>query len=242
MGTSFAGKVAVVTGAGRAIGRATALLLASRGAAVVVNDSGVAPDGSNCSHGPAQEAAAEITAGGGRALANFASVAEWDQSRELVEAALTTFGKIDILVNDAALPDNKPVWQLEPATFASVMGANIGGTYNCTRRVAPHMMERKYGRIVNVISRAGLIGISDAPAYGAAKGAIFGFTNFISRDLAPYAINVNAVNPAATRTRMVVDAIKVPGRSKEHRERDERMLAGMPGARTGSTSGGIPSL
>lgn len=207
MGNHLEGKSAIVTGAGRGIGRATALELARLGAAVVVNDIGVASDGSGSDTGPARRVAEEIEAAGGSAAFNTDSVTEYASAEKIIATAIDRFGSIDILVNNAGLSAGKPIWELEPAMFQQVCFSHLLGTFNCTRCAVPHMRERGYGRIVNLVSRAGLVGIAGNAAYGAGKGGVFGFTNVVARDLAAFGISVNAVNPAATDTRMVSEAI-----------------------------------
>jgi NAD(P)-dependent dehydrogenase (short-subunit alcohol dehydrogenase family) len=204
----LAGRVAVVTGAGRGIGRATALELACQGAAVVVNDVGVEPDGSGRDASLASRVVAEIEAAGGRAAASADSVAEWAGAQRIVETALSRFGAIDVLVNNAGLSAGAPLWELEPALFERVVASHLHGTFYCTRAAAPHMKARGWGRIVNLVSRAGIIGVPGNAAYGAGKGGVFGLTNVASRDLAPFGITVNAVNPSSTDTRMVARAIE----------------------------------
>jgi NAD(P)-dependent dehydrogenase (short-subunit alcohol dehydrogenase family) len=204
------GKVAIVTGAGRGIGRATARLLAERGARVVVNDLGVDSDGSGSDPSVAGRVVAEIEASGGEALANADSVADFAGAGRLVEAALEGFGGLHILVNNAGLsaPGPMPIWEAEPELFARIVASHVAGTYNCTRHAAGHLKAQGRGSIVNLVSRAGLVGMPGTCAYGTAKGGIFAFTNVVSRDLAPFGVRVNAVNPASTETRMVTRAIE----------------------------------
>ncbi|MBM4406177.1 MAG: SDR family NAD(P)-dependent oxidoreductase [Chloroflexi bacterium] len=206
MERQLAGRVAVVTGAGRGIGRAIAHTLAEMGAAVVVNDLGTSTAGVGSDSTPADQVVAEIKARGGRAIANYESVAEFEGARRIIEAAVKTFGKIDILVNNAGTSTGAPIHELKPETFASVVGVHLFGTFNCTRHACEHMKRQRWGRIVNLVSRAALIGSTGTAPYGAGKGGIFGFTNVVSRDLAPYGITVNAVNPDAANTRMVTES------------------------------------
>ena len=202
------GRVAVVTGAGRGIGRATALELARQGAAVVVNDVGTELDGAGRDASLAARVAAEIEAAGGRAAASGESVAEWGSAQRIVATALERFGAVDVLVNNAGLSAGAPVFELEPALFERVVASHLHGSFYCMRAAAPHMKARGWGRIVNLVSRAGIIGVPGTAAYGAGKGGVFGLTNVASRDLAPFGVTVNAVNPSSTDTRMVARAIE----------------------------------
>jgi NAD(P)-dependent dehydrogenase (short-subunit alcohol dehydrogenase family) len=219
---AFNGKVAVVTGAGRGIGREVALLLASLGAKVVVNDLGVERDGSRSDEGPARVIAEQINRNGGDAIASFASVAEWDSAESIIRAAIDEFGGIDILVNVAGLSGSSSFADLGKEEFETVVGASLFGTFNCMRHAAPHMIAQKSGRIVNFLSRAGLVGMAGAGAYAAAKGGVFGLTNAVAPELLPHGILVNGVNPAATNTRMLQD-----GGSARSSEHHARMLAVM---------------
>jgi len=201
-------RVAIVTGAGRGIGRATAVELARLGAGVVVNDIGTATDGSGSDVNLAHQVVAEIEGMGGRAAASTHSVTDFAGAENIVRTAVESFGSADILVNNAGLSAGRPIWELDAELFQRVCFSHVLGTYNCTRCAVPHMRERGFGRIVNLVSRAGLIGMAGNAAYGAGKGGIFGFTNVISRELAPFGITVNAVNPSSTHTRMVTEAVE----------------------------------
>ncbi len=228
MSVRLDGRAAIVTGAGRGIGRATAILLGRLGAAVVVNDIGTSTDGSGADATVAERVAAEISEAGGRAVASRDSVAGFDTAGQIVETALRSFGRLDILVNNAGLSAGAPIWELDPALFERVTASHIQGTYNCTRHAVPHMRERGWGRIVNLVSRAGLIGSPGSAAYGAGKGAVFGFTNVVSRDLASSGITVNAVNPSATDTRMVTEAVEKARRvGGEGARRADNLLAAL---------------
>ena len=204
MSIDLEGRAAIVTGAGGGIGRATALELARLGAAVVVNDLGTALDGKGRDASKAETVAEEIRATGGRAVANADSVADFDAAGRIVGAALENFGSADILINNAGLTGPQArVWDIGPDTFEKVTASHIKGSYNCAHHACPHMKERGWGRVVNLVSRAGIIGMQGTLAYGTGKGGVFGFTNVLSRDLVDYGITVNAVNPASTETRMV---------------------------------------
>jgi NAD(P)-dependent dehydrogenase (short-subunit alcohol dehydrogenase family) len=202
------GRAAIVTGAGRGIGRATALALASRGASVIVNDLGASLDGTSTESGTAGAVVSEIEAAGGRAVANGDSVAEWPSAQRIVECALDHFGQIDFLVNNAGLSSVAPVWEIDVDDFDRVVRSHLHGAFYCLRAASPHMKERGFGRIVNLVSRAGLIGVASNGAYGAGKGGVFALTNVAARDLESFGVTVNAVNPAATETRMVTTAIE----------------------------------
>jgi len=208
MKTTLSGRTAIVTGAGRGIGRATALHLARMGANVVVNDLGAAMDGAGSDSAPAEAVTREIREAGGQAAANRDSVAEWEGAGRIVQTALDRFGSVDILVNNAGLSIATPIWELGPELFERICDSHVKGTFFCTRHAVPHMMKQRWGRIVNIVSRAGLIGVPSNGAYAAGKGGVFGLTNVISRDLAPYGITVNAVNPSSTETRMVTTAVE----------------------------------
>lgn len=213
MSASLEGKTAVVTGAGRGIGRATALELARLGASVVVNDIGTAHDGEGRDASLAEGVAEEIRAAGGRAAANADSVSEFDSAERIIQTARETFGAVDILVNNAGLSSQAPIWEIDPQTFRRVVATHLDGAFNCTRHAVLDMKERGWGRIVNLVSRSGLTGIVGTASYGAGKGGIFGLTNVCARDLAPFGITVNGVNPSSTETRMVMRAVDA-GRAK----------------------------
>lgn len=208
MSASLAGRTAVVTGAGRGIGRATALMLAELGAAVVVNDLGTTTDGVGADEGPATSVVREIEATGGRAIACTASVTDFAAVDRMMTDAVARFGGLDVVVNNAGLTAGQPIWEMDPETFQRVSASHAVGTFNCIRCAAPHLRARGGGRIVNLVSRAGLVGVPGAAAYAAGKGAVFALTNVAARDLAPFGITVNAVNPASTETRMVTQAVE----------------------------------
>ena len=206
--TSFAGRTAIVTGAGRGIGRATALQLARMGAAVVVNDLGTTIEGRGRDSAVADAVVAEIEAAGGRAMASAASVTDFAGVERMVADAVDRFGGVDVLVNNAGMSSTAPIWEMDPENFDRVSASHAKGTFNTIRCASPHMRARGWGRIVNLVSRAGLVGIPGTAAYAAGKGAVFALTNVAARDLASSGITVNAVNPGSTGTRMVLDAVE----------------------------------
>ena len=206
--TSLAGRTAIVTGAGRGIGRATALQLARMGAAVVVNDLGSTVEGTGHDAGVAAAVVAEIEKAGGQAIANAASVTDFTGVQDMVAEAVDRFASVDVLVNNAGMSTTAPIWEMDPDIFDRVSASHAKGTFNTIRCVAPHMRARGWGRIVNLVSRAGLVGIPGTAAYAAGKGAIFALTNVAARDLVSSGITVNAVNPGSTGTRMVLGAVE----------------------------------
>ena len=135
-------------------------------------------------------------------------MSEYDAAGRIITTAVDAFGSVDILVNNAGLSAGSVIWELEPELFNRVTAVHIQGAFNCTRHAVTHMKQRAWGRIVNLVSRSGLIGVAGSAAYGTGKGGLFGFTNVISRDLARFGITVNGVNPSSTDTRMVSEAIE----------------------------------
>ncbi len=224
MSVTLEGKAAVVTGSGRGIGRATAHLLARLGASVVVNDIGAELDGSGGDDGLAAVVAAEIEAAGGTAVASHDTVSEFDAAGRIVGTALDHFGRVDILVNTAGLSKAVPIWELDPEEFERISASHIKGTFNCTRHAVGFMKDQGWGRIVNIVSRAGLQGVPGNAPYGTGKGGVYAFTNVVARDLAPFGITVNSVNPAATRTRLVTTVIDAGLKQGGERARIARNL------------------
>ena len=188
------GKVAVVTGGGRGIGRAEALALAEAGASVVVNDLGVDARGDNPSREPADEVAQEIVQKGGRAVANHESVADYAGAGRIIQQAVDTFGRIDILINNAGIIGADLLDEHTPEEWDKVVGIHLTGTFNTCRHAVPHMKKERYGRIINTISNAwnyptGLHG------YAAAKGGIVTLTWSLAFELRQHGITVNAISP-----------------------------------------------
>jgi NAD(P)-dependent dehydrogenase (short-subunit alcohol dehydrogenase family) len=193
------GRVAVVTGAGRGIGRAEALALAAEGAKIMVNDAGVSEEGTGASRSPADEACREITAAGGLAVPNYDSVATREGGESIIKAAIEAFGRIDILINNAGILRDRMVFNMNEEEWDSVIKVHLYGTYYCTRPAAVHMRQQRWGRIINTSSIAGL-GNMGQSNYSAAKEGIVGFTRSVALDLAKYGVTCNAIRPmAATR-------------------------------------------
>ena len=201
---NFSGRVAIVTGAGRGIGRAHALLLASRGAAVIVNDPGVAVSGDPLDESPAEEVVAEIARSGGRAAANTASVADEGGAQSIVGDAVRTFGRLDIVINNAGITAPKPFPELPIATVQREMAVHFLGTFLVCQAAWPHLTSAGYGRIVNTTSST-IFGLPDHTSYGAAKAALFGFTKNLAAEVGSLDIRVNAIAPSAA-TRMLTDS------------------------------------
>ena len=204
MDIDFKGRVAIVTGAGGGLGRLHALALAARGARVVVNDLGGARDGSGGSLSAAEQVVAEIRAAGGEAIANSASVTDWDAVQAMVQQAVDAWGRVDILVNNAGILRDKSFAKMELADFRLVMDVHLMGAVHCTKAVWPHMIEQKYGRIVMTTSSSGLYGNFGQSNYGAAKMALVGLMQTLSLEGAKHGIRVNCLAPTAA-TRMTED-------------------------------------
>jgi NAD(P)-dependent dehydrogenase (short-subunit alcohol dehydrogenase family) len=195
------GRVAVVTGSGRGLGREFALALAREGAAVVVNDVGVSLRGDGTDEDPAGDVVAEITAAGGRAVAARDSVADFEAAGRIVATAVDTFGQIDIVVNNAGIVRDRTLVKMDESDFDAVIATHLKGTFNVTRHAAPIMKEAGYGRVVNITSSAGLRGNFGQSNYGAAKAGIMGLTFVWALELGRSGITVNALAPAGI-TRM----------------------------------------
>ena len=190
------GRVGVVTGAGRGIGRDIALCLAAEGAKVVVNDVGVTLGGEGTEDDPSAQVCQEIEAAGGAAVPNYDSVSDFEAAGRIIGTAIDAFGRIDILVNNAGIVRDRSLVKMEEADYDAVIAVHQKGTFNTVRHAAPLMKEAGYGRIVNITSSAGLRGNFGQTNYGAAKAAIMGMTFVWALELGKYGITVNAVAPA----------------------------------------------
>jgi len=200
----FKGRVAIVTGAGGGLGRQHALALAARGAKVVVNDLGGARDGSGGSVSAAQAVVDEIKAAGGEAIANGASVTDFEAVQAMVKEAVDAWGRVDILVNNAGILRDKSFAKMDLADFRLVVDVHLMGAVNCTKAVWALMNEQKYGRIVMTTSSSGLYGNFGQSNYGAAKLALVGLMQTLSIEGAKNDIRVNCLAPTAA-TRMTED-------------------------------------
>jgi NAD(P)-dependent dehydrogenase (short-subunit alcohol dehydrogenase family) len=199
------GRVAIVTGAGRGIGRSVARLLAGEGASVVVNDLGSAVDGSGHDSGPAHDVVAEIAEGGGKAIANGADISVFAAAENLVQTAIEEFGRLDILVNVAGILRDRMVFNMTEQEWDDVIRVHLKGTFNTTRFASAHWRslrdESAQNRIINFTSVSGLHGAPGQPNYAAAKMGIVGLTWSSARALGKYGVTVNAISPGAA-TRM----------------------------------------
>ncbi len=191
------GRVAVVTGSSRGIGRAIALKLASLGAKVVVNY--------HNSEDAAQEVLEQIKAEGGEAIACQADVKQTEEAKELVEAALDAFGRLDILVNNVGITRDTLLMRMKEEEWDIVLETNLKGTFNCTKVAQRPMIRQRYGRIINITSVSGIAGQVGQANYSASKAGIIGFTKAVARELGVRNITVNAVAPGYVPTDQTAD-------------------------------------
>jgi 3-oxoacyl-[acyl-carrier protein] reductase len=193
-GTQLKDKVALVTGASRGIGRATALALASEGANVVVNYAS--------SQQAADQVVAEITAMGSQAIALPADVSKVDQVDSLINAVMEKWGRIDVLVNNAGITRDTLLLRMKPEEWQAVIDLNLTGVFLCTRAVSKIMLKQRSGRIINITSVAGQMGNPGQANYSAAKAGVIGFTRTVAKELSSRGITVNAVAPGFIETDM----------------------------------------
>lgn len=197
------GRVAIVTGAGRGVGRAYALMLAKHGAKVVVNDLGSAPDGSGTDTTPAEEVVREIKRDGGEAIINTANVADWKATESMVQQAVETFGRLDVLVNNAGILRDRMLINMTEEDWETVTSVHLKGTFFPTRHAANYWRAQSKdskpvdARVINTTSHSGLFGNIGQANYVAAKAGIAGFTIVAARELQRYGVTVNAVAPRA---------------------------------------------
>jgi len=215
------GKVAVVTGSGRGIGRAMALEMAKAGAKVVVNDVGAAVTGEGHDEGPAMQVVREIEAmnGQGTAAANTDSVAEWDAAQRIVQTAIDKFGQIDIVVNNAGILRDRMFHYMTPEEWDAVMKVHLYGAFYVSRAAIPHMRKQLSGAFVHMTSTSGLIGSVGQTNYGAAKLGIAGLSRNIAMDMQRYNVRSNCIGPHAF-SRMIES---IPGTPPEVLEKRAQM-------------------
>ena len=195
-------KVAVVTGAGRGIGREIALLMAKHGARVVVNDYGGSESGGGAEKKPADEVVLDIKAAGGDAVANYDSVASMAGGKSIIDTAVKTFGRIDIVVNNAGILRDRMIFNMSEDEWDAVIDTHLKGSFAVTRAAAPLMREQKSGRFINMTSTSGLVGNVGQANYAAAKLGIVGLTRVTALDMARYNVTANCISPFAW-TRMI---------------------------------------
>jgi NAD(P)-dependent dehydrogenase (short-subunit alcohol dehydrogenase family) len=208
----FDNKVAIITGAGGGLGREHALLLAARGAQIVVNDLGGSVEGEGGDEGPAQKVVKEIEDAGGVAVANTDSVATPEGGEAIVATAIDEFGKIDIVINNAGILRDKAFHNMTPDLSDPVLDVHLRGAFYVTRPAWAHMREQSYGRVVNTASTAGIIGNFGQANYGAAKMGLVGMARVLAQEGAKYNIKANAIAPIA-KTRMTEDLLGPMGDS-----------------------------
>jgi len=222
---SLDGRVVIVTGAGRGIGRSVARLLAREGASVVVNDLGGALDGSGADAGPARQVADEIAASGGAAVANGADVSDHAAAEGLIKTAIAEFGRLDVLVNTAGILRDRMVFNMTEQEWDDVIRVHLKGTFNTTKFAAAYWREQRdesaQNRIINFTSVSGLHGNPGQPNYAAAKMGIVGLTYSAANSLARYGVTVNAVSPGAA-TRMTESVPDGRRRARMSTDDDER--------------------
>ena len=219
MTKSLEGKVIVITGAGRGIGREIALLAASEGAHVVVNDPGSAADGSGLDAGPAQQVVDEITTRGGSAVANIESIATSEGGQSVIDTAVATFGRIDCVVNNAGILRDNIFHRMEVEDFENVVNVHLMGSFYVSSAAARHFRKQESGSFVHFTSTSGLIGNFGQANYSAAKMGIVGLSKSIALDMARFNVRSNCIAPFAW-SRMIGE---IPTTTEAEVERVERM-------------------
>ncbi len=191
------GKVALVTGAGRGIGRDIALAMAAHGAKVVVNDLGTSLDGSGADAGPAAEVVREIGAAGGQAIANTDSVSDWNAAQNMVDTAIRNFGQLDIVVNNAGIVRDRIFHKMSVEEWKAVVDVHLNGSFYVSRAAAPHFKSRNGGRYLFMTSASALVGNFGQANYAAAKLGVVALAKSVALDMARYGVTANAVCPFA---------------------------------------------
>ncbi|MGB2693787.1 MAG: SDR family NAD(P)-dependent oxidoreductase [Dehalococcoidia bacterium] len=209
------GKVAIITGSGRGIGRGMALLFAKEGAKVIVVDPGVNVDGTGTDAGPADQVVEEIKAAGGEASACYESVATMDGGEKIIQTALDAYGRLDVLVNNAGILRDRMIFNMSEEEWDAVIAVHLKGHFCCTKPASIIFRQQRYGRLINFSSVSGLVGLPGQSNYGAAKSGIAGFTRVVARDLGRYGVTCNAISPGAA-TRMTAT---VPDTARQLRSR-----------------------
>ncbi len=223
------GRVAIVTGAGRGIGREHALMLAAHGAKLVVNDLGGAIDGSGEDQSPAEQVVAEINAAGGEAIVNADDVSDWNGAKHMIAQAVEHFGTLDVLINNAGILRDRMLVNMTEAEWDSVIKVHLKGTFAPSRHAAAYWRDKQKAsgqpvnaRIINTSSTSGIFGNQGQTNYGAAKAGIASFTIIAARELKRHGITVNAISPSA-QTRMTEGLRQLDEEGR--RRRDPRWIA-----------------
>ncbi|MCB1513066.1 MAG: SDR family NAD(P)-dependent oxidoreductase, partial [Hyphomicrobiaceae bacterium] len=190
-------KVVLVTGAGRGIGREISLMMARHGAKVVVNDPGVSLEGNDETDGPANEVVRDIKAAGGEAVADFGSVADADAARDMVTRAVDTFGRIDVVVNNAGILRDVIFHKMTDEDWDAVLKVHLYGSYNVSRAAAQHFRNQQSGTFVHMTSTSGLVGNPGQANYSAAKMGIVGLSKSLALDMAKFNVRSNCISPFA---------------------------------------------
>ena len=224
------GRVAVVTGAGRGIGREYARMLAEHGARVVVNDLGAAADGTGSDASPAEQVVEEIRAAGGEALASFDDVSSWEGARAMLQTAIEEWGRLDVLINNAGILRDRMLVNMTEAEWDAVIQVHLKGTFAPAHHAAQHWRERAkageavQGRLINTSSVSGIYGNPGQTNYGAAKMGIAGFTIIAARELQRYGVTVNAIAPGAL-TRLTENLRSEPPTEAQREASSPRWIA-----------------
>lgn len=219
MGKMLEGKVVVVTGAGRGIGRDFALAMAANGAQVLVNDVGASVGGEGKHAGPAQEVVDEITSAGGSAVANTDSVADWDAANRIIQTAIDTFGQIDCVINNAGILRDRFFFNMSIDEWKAVIDVHLNGSFYVARAAAPHFKKQNGGCYINMTSTSGLVGNLGQANYAAAKLGIAGLSKSIAMDMAKFSVRSNCIAPFAW-SRMIGS---IPVNSDEQKARVEKL-------------------
>lgn len=198
MGSSLKDKVAVVTGSGGGIGRGIARALAAEGASVVVNDLGGTADGKSSGHAMADQVSAEINDLGGDAVANYDTVATQAGARSIIKTAIDKFGRIDFLINNAAITRPNMLWEMTEDDWDSLIAVNLKGPFLTTQAAAEHMIPQRSGRVINICSSVAFVGCTGLANYAASKGGLWAFTLTMACELGHYGITANAIFPSAS--------------------------------------------